>query len=154
MSIAQPRPSELPLGFYELGTPTGLLALNTDGTPTGLAPGSDYKICWAHNPTAVGDYKVQIDPDAELVGPVAGDLLSCVLGLVCDVTWVANKGFEISEFEFKFWRARTCELVRARSRLYRSQLLQVNTRWKALAEIYTMHSFAPFSNLNVSVKNC
>ena len=24
--------------------------------------------------------------------------------------------------------------------------LQVNTRWKALAEIYTMHSFAPFWN--------
>ena len=42
---------------------------------------------------------------------------------------------------------------RARSRLYRSQILQVNTRWKALAEIYTMHSFAPFSNLNFFVKN-
>ena len=33
----------------------------------------------------------------------------------------------------------------ARSRLYRSKNLQVITRWKALAEIYTMHSFAPFS---------
>ena len=32
----------------------------------------------------------------------------------------------------------------SRSRLYRRQNLQVNTRWKALAEIYTMHSFAPF----------
>ena len=31
---------------------------------------------------------------------------------------------------------------RARSRLYRNELLQVNMRWKALAEIYTMHSFA------------
>ena len=38
----------------------------------------------------------------------------------------------------------------ARSRLYRRRFLHVNTRWKALAEIYTMHSFAPlpFSNLN------
>ena len=44
-------------------------------------------------------------------------------------------------------------LYRARSRLYRSQILQVNTRWKALAEIYTMHSFAPFSNLFFFVKN-
>ena len=42
----------------------------------------------------------------------------------------------------------------AGSRLYRSQILQVNMRWKALAEIYTMHSFAPFSNLNFFVKNC
>merc|ERR1712182_48573 len=36
----------------------------------------------------------------------------------------------------------------ARSRLYRRRFLQVNIRWKALAEIYTMHSFAPFSNLH------
>ena len=41
----------------------------------------------------------------------------------------------------------------ARSRLYRRRFLQVNTRWKALAEIYTMHSFAPFSNLIFFVKN-
>ena len=38
-----------------------------------------------------------------------------------------------------------------RSRLYRGQILQVNTRWKALVEIYTMHSFAPFSSLNFFV---
>ena len=31
-------------------------------------------------------------------------------------------------------------LARARSRLYRRRFLQVNTHWKALAEIYTMHS--------------
>ena len=41
---------------------------------------------------------------------------------------------------------RAGKLNRARSQLYRSQFLQVNTRWKALAEIYTMHSFAPFWN--------
>ena len=34
------------------------------------------------------------------------------------------------------------KLYRARSRLYRNQILQVNMRLKALAEIYTMHSFA------------
>jgi len=45
------------------------------------------------------------------------------------------------------------KLDKARSRLYRRRFLQVNTRWKALAEIYTMHSFAPFSNLNFFVKN-
>ena len=37
--------------------------------------------------------------------------------------------------------------------LYRRRFLQVNTRWKALAEIYTMHSFAPFINLKISAKN-
>ena len=35
------------------------------------------------------------------------------------------------------------ELQTARYRLYRSQILQQNMRWKALTEIYTMHSFAP-----------
>ena len=34
------------------------------------------------------------------------------------------------------------KLRKVRSRLYRSQFLQVNMRLKALAEIYTMHSFA------------
>ena len=69
------------------------------------------------------------------------------------VFWAANKRFEISKFKFKFPRARTYELIKARSRLYRSHILQVNARWKALAEIYTMHSFAPFSNLNLFVKH-
>ena len=68
--------------------------------------------------------------------------------------WAANKSFEISKFKFKFLRARIFELFRARSRLYRSQILQVSTRWKALAEIYTMHSFAPFSHLNFFITNC
>ena len=58
--------------------------------------------------------------------------------------WAANKRFEISKFKFKFPRALNLRNDRARSRLYRSQILQVNTRWKALAEIYTMQSFAPF----------
>ena len=41
----------------------------------------------------------------------------------------------------------------ARSRLYRRRFLQVNTRWKALVEIYTMHSSAPFFKLKNSAKN-
>ena len=41
----------------------------------------------------------------------------------------------------------------ARSRLYRRRFLQVNTRWKALADIYTMHSFAPFFKFKISAKN-
>ena len=44
------------------------------------------------------------------------------------------------------------KLYKARSRLYRSQILQVNTRWKALAEIYTMHSFAPLWNRSLISK--
>ena len=38
------------------------------------------------------------------------------------------------------------ELQTARYRLYPSQILKQNMRWKALAEIYTMHSFAPVWN--------
>ena len=43
--------------------------------------------------------------------------------------------------------ARSGKLDRARSRLYRGQILQENMRLKALAEIYTMHSFAQLRNL-------
>ena len=50
------------------------------------------------------------------------------------------------------WRRRTSsarsgKLYRARSRLYRGQILQQNMRLKALVEIYTMHSFAQLCNL-------
>ena len=34
-----------------------------------------------------------------------------------------------------------------------AKFLQVNLRWKALAEIYTMHSFAPFSKLKFLFEN-
>ena len=45
------------------------------------------------------------------------------------------------------WRLlKLIKIKSARSRLHRSRFLQVNTRWKALAEIYTMHFFAPFWN--------
>ena len=44
------------------------------------------------------------------------------------------------------------QLWRARSRLYRSQLLQVDMRLKALAEIYTMHFFAQLCNFNFFCK--
>ena len=40
------------------------------------------------------------------------------------------------------------KLDRARSRLYRGQILQENMRLKALAEIYAMHSFARLCNFN------
>ena len=33
-----------------------------------------------------------------------------------------------------------------------SGLLNSSTRWEALAEIYTMHSFAPFFNLKISAR--
>ena len=44
--------------------------------------------------------------------------------------------------------ARSGKLYRARSWLYRGQILQENMRWKALGEIYTMHSFAQLCNRN------
>ena len=48
--------------------------------------------------------------------------------------------------------ARSGKLDRARSRLYRGQISHENMRWKALAEIYIMHSFAQLCNLNFSSK--
>ena len=48
---------------------------------------------------------------------------------------------------------RAGKLDRARSRLYRSRILQENMRWKALAETYTMHACAPFSKHNILFEN-
>ena len=63
---------------------------------------------------------------------------ACIQSQIYDRGWVSLACFG------KPWRAR--------SLLYRSHILQANTRWKALAEIYTMHSFAPFSKLKIFVK--
>ena len=42
------------------------------------------------------------------------------------------------------------KLYRARSLLYRRQLLQVNIRWKALDEIYKIYMLLHRSDLNIS----
>ena len=39
------------------------------------------------------------------------------------------------------------KFYRARSFLYRRQILQENIRWKALDEIYDLHAFAPLRPL-------
>ena len=52
----------------------------------------------------------------------------------------------LGDSKIKFWA------FRARFQLYWNHILQVNTRWKALAEICTMHAFAPFSDLEIFVK--
>ena len=52
------------------------------------------------------------------------------VGSLARRTWASPAGFRT-----KLWTAR--------SRLYQSEILQENMRLKALAEIYTMHPFAP-----------
>ena len=42
------------------------------------------------------------------------------------------------------------ELYKARSLLYRRQILQENIRWKALDEIYKIYMLLHRSNLNIS----
>ena len=45
------------------------------------------------------------------------------------------------------------KLYRARSLLYRRQILQENIRWKALDEIYKIYMLFHRSDLNISEKN-
>ena len=42
------------------------------------------------------------------------------------------------------------DMFRARSRLYRRQILQVNTRWKALDEIYKIYTLSHLSNHKIT----
>ena len=49
------------------------------------------------------------------------------------------------------WLVRNISKFRkARSRLYRSKILQVATRWKALGEIYKIYMLLHRSDLNIS----
>ena len=55
----------------------------------------------------------------------------------------AGRPHQRGHLEHEFFERFSSE---ARSRLYRSHILQINMRWKSLAEIFKMHSFAPFWN--------
>ena len=71
---------------------------------------------------------------------------SCFFGMVISFFGMVLSFFITTALTWAICTRRACKLNRARSQLYRSQILQENMRWKALAEIYTMHSFAPFWN--------
>ena len=94
-------------------------------------------------------------PEPRAYGPVVdavlrydAEALQQALALdpgLASVPWAANKRFKILnnlKFNFQFPRARTFELFRARSRLYRSQILQLNTRLKARDAIYKIYTYA------------
>ena len=72
---------------------------------------------------------------------------SCAAGLDAALT-CGERGYtsalEVAEevLHTHLLRAQSGKLDRARSQLYRGQILRVNMRLKALAEIYTMHTFA------------
>jgi hypothetical protein len=53
-------------------------------TPLVGTPGLFYRLCWGHNATALEDFKVELDPMAELVGPFTRNF-ECTLGIACAV---------------------------------------------------------------------
>ena len=71
-------------------------------------------------------------------------------GSVC---WVANKSFEISKFKFNISESSNLRTSQGSFSAVSKPNFASKYRWKALSEIYTMHSFAPFSNVNFFVKN-
>ena len=50
---------------------------------------------------------------------------------------------------FPWFFSQMSKLYRARSLLYRRQILQVNIRWKALDEIYKIYTYASFGDLHL-----
>jgi hypothetical protein len=78
-----PTPSPTFSDMYELGTPTA------------GAVGAIYKVCWAHSPTHMSDFRVTLDAAAVLNGPTPGDIFECTLGLPCQVQ-VSGYGLEAS----------------------------------------------------------
>jgi hypothetical protein len=54
------------------------------GTPLAAAPGAAYRLCWAHSPMNMSDFRVEVDGDFELTGPATSDF-SCTVGSTCVV---------------------------------------------------------------------
>ena len=77
---------------------------------------------------------------------------SALVALLCAASYSVTSSRSYLRSEVNIELNFPLKLRGARSRLYRRRFLQVNTRWKALAEIYTMHSFAPLSCLKIFIK--
>ena len=67
---------------------------------------------------------------------------------VCSFGWKIRERFGIEPYWF--FLSQMIKLCRARSLLYRRQILQENIRWKALDEIYTIYMLLHRSDLNIS----
>jgi hypothetical protein len=79
-------------GHAMIETTDGIASATYDlGTPVVGVPGDTFKLCWAHDPSALSDFNVEIDADAELIGPNVGDLLECTLGQKCTVSLTGHK---------------------------------------------------------------
>merc|ERR1719331_1733215 len=75
------------------GAQNGTNASYNFSTPVRGLPGLAYRLCWGWNPVNVSDYNVEIDPDAELVGPFIRDF-DCTLGIHCAVN---VSGYRLNE---------------------------------------------------------
>ena len=61
------------------------LANYSFGTPVSGIAGSFYRLCWGHDPRGnIGEFRVELDTDAELIGPFTRNL-NCTLGISCAV---------------------------------------------------------------------
>ena len=78
-----------------------------------------------------------------LVLELASQLPSEIFPTVCRAGQEANENLNRTALK----------LQEARSRLYRRRFLQVNTRWKALDEIYKIYILLRRSDLRMSAKN-
>jgi hypothetical protein len=72
------------LSFYDFGIPVANGYGTRSSDRRGIA-GTHYRLCWAHEPSQLSDFKFEVDRDAELVGPYIQDFL-CSLGLNCTFT--------------------------------------------------------------------
>jgi hypothetical protein len=52
------------------------------GMPLAAAPGAAYRLCWAHSPTNMSDFRVEVDNGFELTGPATSDF-ACTVGTSC-----------------------------------------------------------------------
>ena len=107
----------------------------------------DFEISFAFSPVLAFEIRGQRTPQSASSKRPTTTLTAAVFPLtdISENALIAAR--RTAQYTWGICTRRAGKLCKARSRLYRSQSLQVlvNTLWKALDEIYTMHTFAPFS---------
>ena len=103
----------------------------------------------------------QIAPTVDCLGVCDGIVGESLIDFSTAISWAATSSaaragvdlsWKVRYRTFPWFFSQMSKLYKARSLLYRRQILQENIRWKALDEIYKIYMFLHRSDLNISAK--
>ena len=140
-----------PLAYLSFTGGTGIISLNgLDAYVFTQADGGDTAATDDNKRTMTDRIFIASIPDGEIIYDEALDFkvrLDQRLSLRLHISSFVLRARHVNSLRC------SRELLEARSRLYRGRPLQVNTRWKALDEIYNIYILLHRSDLKISAKN-